>query len=165
MSRALVDYARALLIDPKGFELRVTTPVLIWTWAGAQGKELPLTTNPSGLKAKRPVDGQSVVFEVQKGNHKLNPFSFGVTVGRVDSNDVAIEDGSVSRFHAYLQDTGDGWVVCDAESKNDTFLRDQRLPANVKTRLEDGSVIKFGDVPLQFLLPASFITRLRLLAK
>jgi pSer/pThr/pTyr-binding forkhead associated (FHA) protein len=165
MSGALVDYARALMIDPKGFELRVSTPMLIWTYAGAPGKELPLTTNPSGLKGKRPVDGQSVVFEVKKGNHKLNPFSFGVTVGRIDSNDVAIEDGSVSRFHAYLQDTDKGWVLCDAESKNGTFLREQRLQANVKVPLEDGVVIKFGDVPLQFLMPTSFITRLKLLQK
>ncbi|MFT3838643.1 MAG: FHA domain-containing protein [Myxococcaceae bacterium] len=166
MSRALVDYARALMIDPKGFELRVTTPMLIWTYASAAaGKDLPLTTNPSGLKGKRPVDGQSVVFEVQKNNHKLNPFSFGVTIGRVDSNDVPLEDGSVSRFHAYLQETDAGWIVCDAESKNGTFIREQRLQPNVKTPLEDGVVIKFGDVPLQFLLPASFITRLQLLQK
>jgi pSer/pThr/pTyr-binding forkhead associated (FHA) protein len=165
MSRALVDYARALMIDPKGFELRVSTPMLIWTYAGAPGKELPLTTNPSGLKGKRPLDGQSVVFEVQKGNHKLNPFSMGVTIGRIDSNDVALEDGSVSRFHAYLQDTASGWVVCDVDSKNGTFLRDQRLQPNTKTKLEDGVLIKFGDVPLQFLMPTSFITRLKLLAK
>ncbi len=165
MSRALVDYARALLIDPKGFELRVTTPMLIWTYAAAPGKELPLTTNPSGLKSKRPVDGQSVVFEVKKGNHKLNPFSFGVTIGRVDSNDVALEDGSVSRFHAYLQEADGSWVVCDAESKNGTFVREQRLQPNVKTPLEDGTVIRFGDVPLQFLLPPSFVTRLKLLQK
>ncbi len=165
MARPLIQYARELALEPIKFAHRFNAPVLIWNYAGTPGKELPLTTNPGGLKTKRPADGQSVVYEVRKGNHRMNPFSFGVTVGRIEANDVAIEDGSVSRFHAYLQQADKGWVVCDAESRNGTFLREVKLEPNVKTPLEDGAVVRFGDIPLQFLLPASFITRLRLLSK
>ena len=165
MSRALLDYARELMIDPKAGAVKLTTPMLIWTYAATKGKELPLTTNSGGLKGKRPLDGQTLVFEVKKGNHKLNTFSFGVTIGRVDSNDIAIEDGSVSRFHAYLQETQSGWVVCDAESKNGTFLRDKKLLPNLKTPIDDGALIKVGDIPLQFLLPQSFLKRVQLLSK
>ncbi len=163
MPTPLLDYARRMMIDPKA--LRVDSPVLIWTWAGAAAKQLPLTTDPGGQRAKRPVEGQSLVFEVKKQPGKPNPFSFGVTIGRIDSNDVAIEDGSVSRFHAWLAQADRGWVVCDAESSNGTWLRDQKLAPNVKTPLDDGSLLRFGDVPLQFLLPTSFLTRLKLLAR
>jgi pSer/pThr/pTyr-binding forkhead associated (FHA) protein len=61
----------------------------------------------------------------------------GITVGRVETNDVIVDDGSVSRFHAWLQldERKKAWFLCDAESKNGTFLGPQRLTANQKVAL------------------------------
>ena len=44
-----------------------------------------------------------MLFELKKVPGKANAFAMGVTVGRIDTNDVVLDDASVSRFHAYFQ--------------------------------------------------------------
>ncbi|MDP3498917.1 MAG: FHA domain-containing protein [Myxococcales bacterium] len=56
------------------------------------------------------------MFFVEKVPRTGNAFALGVTIGRVESNDIIIDDSSISRFHAWLQlDAKKGWMLCDAE--------------------------------------------------
>lgn len=135
-----------------------TVPGLVW--------EAPATKlldsgrwemTASGQAAMRPRAGEPLVFLVEKGQATNNPFAMGVTVGRVQSNDIVVDDGSVSRFHAWLQqdERTKEWSLTDAESKNGTWIDGVQLGAKQRVQLRDGSRLKFGDVDLGFFLPAS----------
>lgn len=103
----------------------------------------------------KPRSGEPVILLIEKTPGSKNPFAMGVTIGRVETNDIAIDDASVSRFHAWLQhdERANAWFLTDAESKNGTWLDDVKLAASVRTKLKDGSVIRVGDVHTTFLMP------------
>ncbi len=109
-------------------------------------------TGPARTKPKR---DDSVIFLVQKVAGKSNAFAMGVTLGRVDSNDLVIDDRSVSRFHAWVQhsERDHFWTLTDAESKNGTWIDDIKLAPRVPTPLKDGSRVRLGDTSLRFFLP------------
>lgn len=65
------------------------------------------------------------------------------TVGRDQSCDVVVADGSVSRRHAKLLRRGDDWVVADQGSANGTFVDGQRA---AETVLRDGQQLRFGSI-------------------
>ena len=70
--------------------------------------------------------GEPIVFPVVKNQE--NAFGRGITVGRTGNNDVVLDDGTVSRFHAWFQREPDGsYTVTDAGSKNGSFVTGVRL--------------------------------------
>ena len=109
----------------------------------------------AGQTPLRPRQGEPLIFMVEKGSATNNPFAMGVTVGRVESNDVVVDDGSVSRFHAWLQrdERTKDWSLTDAESKNGTWV-DGVQAGKQRVVLRDGAKLKFGDVEMTFFLPA-----------
>ncbi len=166
-ARSATSYLKAFLRDRQRFSEELGVPVLIWE-AGAREDDDPahgggvgITQSGYGAVSRAPKPGETLVFELRKLEGTKNPFAMGVTVGRVDQNDIGIEDGSVSRFHAYFQQTPKGWVICDAESKNGTFLEGKLLVANVKTPIPDGATVKFGEVAMRFMLAKTFTEWLR----
>src|SRR3712207_3012192 len=65
--------------------------------------------------------GEPIVFPVVKNQE--NAFGRGITVGRTGNNDVVLDDGTVSRFHAWFQRETDGrYTLTDAGSKNGSFV-------------------------------------------
>jgi pSer/pThr/pTyr-binding forkhead associated (FHA) protein len=80
----------------------------------------------------------------------------GITVGRVGTNDVVIDDPSVSRFHAYFQhdERKGGWTLTDADSQNGTRVNGQKTVGH--QQLEDGAKLTFGDIVTWFLEPERF---------
>lgn len=109
----------------------------------------------AGQAPSRPTSADPLVFLVEKSGNTNNPFAMGVTIGRVESNDLVVDDASVSRFHAWLQQderTGD-WSLTDAESKNGTWVDGAQLAAKQRVVLRDGGSIKLGDVVFRFFLP------------
>lgn len=164
-ARNATSYLNAFLRDRQRFNEELDVPVLIWE-AGPSGTDakpigVGITQSGYGSVSRAPAPGETLVFELRKIEGSKNPFAMGVTVGRIDQNDIGIEDGSVSRFHAYFQQTAQGWVICDAESKNGTFLDGKLLLANQKTPLRDGATVKFGEVQMRFMLPKGFADWLR----
>jgi len=77
-------------------------------------------------------------------------FADRITIGRTHNNDVAIVDHSVSRFHAYVRQTGSGWVVADAGSKNGSWLRGVALEPRREQPLSSKAVLRLGEVDLTF---------------
>jgi hypothetical protein len=152
----LSQLARKLFVNPKDAPAQ-TTPGLVW--------EAPPTAAPSdsgswaltdaGQDMKRPRAGEPLIFMVQKTTGANNPFAMGITIGRVDNNDLVVDDGSVSRFHAWLQqdERSKEWSLTDAESKNGTWVDGTQAAPRKRMPLTNGTKLKFGDVEMTFFLP------------
>jgi hypothetical protein len=66
------------------------------------------------------------------------------TIGRDARCDMAIEDMTVSRIHARLEQTPDGWLLKDLSSTNGTRVNGWKVRGQVGVRA--GDVVRFGDV-------------------
>ncbi len=163
MAIGFSHYYRRYLTEPELLRKTLEGPLLYWeTPATVQGDEVWMGT-ASGAQLKAPRAGEPVLFELKKFPGKANAFAMGVTVGRIDTNDVVIDDVSVSRFHAYFQKearTGE-WNVVDAESKNGTWVGPLKLAPNERAKVHDETKVRFGDVELVFLSPEALFARFK----
>ena len=64
-------------------------------------------------------------------------------IGRGETNDVVIEDRTISREHAVITCSPQGHSIRDLGSRNGTWVVDRQLGAEPQA-LEDGNVIRFG---------------------
>jgi NADPH-dependent 2,4-dienoyl-CoA reductase/sulfur reductase-like enzyme/pSer/pThr/pTyr-binding forkhead associated (FHA) protein len=76
-----------------------------------------------------------------------------MVVGREPSNDVRLDDPSVSRRHAILSELEGRWLLSDLHSSRGTYINRERLSPGQETPLEDGDALKLGDVVLAFVDP------------
>jgi class 3 adenylate cyclase len=80
--------------------------------------------------------------------HERSP----ITIGRRPDNDIVLSwDSEVSRRHAHLLHTDDGWALVDDESRNGSYLNGERVTR--QRRLRDGDVFRFGDTVALFRAP------------
>lgn len=70
------------------------------------------------------------------------------SVGRSDDNEVVVKDPNVSRKHAKLVRSENGFLVEDLGSTNGTLLGGAPID---RERIEDGDEITFGQVTAQFI--------------
>jgi pSer/pThr/pTyr-binding forkhead associated (FHA) protein len=90
-----------------------------------------------------------------------NPFALMVTLGRAQNNDVVLNHGAVSKFHAYLRQLGAGWFLSDAGSTNGTAVDGIALARERSVPLKSGARIQLGgEVDLELLAPADLHARL-----
>ncbi|MEO5987470.1 MAG: FHA domain-containing protein [Candidatus Eisenbacteria bacterium] len=82
-----------------------------------------------------------------------------VRLGRSPECDIVLEDPGISREHAELVRTGEGWEVRDLGSRNGTFVNDEQVD---RRRLSPGDVVRLGpDVTLELLHSAQPATPAR----
>ncbi len=74
--------------------------------------------------------------------------AFPVTIGRDPSNDLALEDGNASEFHAEILETEDGLVIEDLGSSNGTWLNGERVEEGI---LNEGDTVHVGVTELTFV--------------
>jgi two-component system cell cycle response regulator len=72
-----------------------------------------------------------------------------VVIGRGNDCDVQINDHSVSRRHARIQPSADGYYAADLQSTNGTFVND--VPAAMH-KLKDGDYLRVGNCIYRFLM-------------
>jgi hypothetical protein len=73
-----------------------------------------------------------------------------VLVGRDPGADVVVNDSSVSRRHAVLEQRGAFWVVLDQQSANGTWLDNRRVN---EAALRHGQQLRLGAVAFTVVLP------------
>lgn len=71
-------------------------------------------------------------------------FLHHVSVGRARNHDIVLRHRSVSKFHAWFEITPSGLFVKDCESRNHTFVNEERVPDRAEVRA--GDTVKFGSV-------------------
>ncbi|MBH0776982.1 BTAD domain-containing putative transcriptional regulator [Nocardia bovistercoris] len=123
-------------------------------------RQEPLTVAAAGVAAvtrvttiidHEPGDRFAVLRQVGGPSH---PVRGAVTrIGRLRDNDIALDDGRVSRHHAAVVDTGLAYVIRDLLSSNGVFVDGTRVIDSVALR--DGAVIRIGDSELVFALASN----------
>src|SRR4029453_11588932 len=78
------------------------------------------------MERETAVSNWSVPLEVRLGEQRwVVPPGESLTIGRGDEASVRIDDGKVSRRHATVDPTADGWLLTDC-SRNGVFLDGRR---------------------------------------
>ncbi|MGQ0612854.1 MAG: FHA domain-containing protein [Planctomycetaceae bacterium] len=86
---------------------------------------------------------------VTEGPNTGAEFNVGkaVILGRLETNDVPIQDGKASREHAKIFQQGSDYAIVDLNSSNGTFVNGQKITKRV---LKPGDEIAIGLVQLRF---------------
>lgn len=105
-----------------------------------------LNYRPSRDTAPVPVvtQARSHVLEVMEGPLAGKVFrleGYPVVLGRRESCDIVLPDGSISRRHARIEPQRGSWVITDLNSTNGTFVNGERIQAKT---LSSGDSVKLG---------------------
>ena len=76
-----------------------------------------------------------------------------ITVGRTANNDIVLADVTISKLHAFFQTPqATGLELCDAGSRNGTFVDGRRLPPRGKgEKVKLNDFLRFGQIQLRIL--------------
>ncbi|MBO6935689.1 MAG: FHA domain-containing protein [Deltaproteobacteria bacterium] len=99
---------------------------------------------------------QSFVYALEKTQSR---FADTLLIGRSESNDVRIDQDSISKLHARIRVTPGGMRITDAGSKNGIHVNYEPLLA--EHALADGDTVTLGHFMFQFHLPAELYRMLR----
>ncbi|RAU94959.1 regulator [Mycobacterium colombiense] len=80
------------------------------------------------------------------------PLRGSTTIGRLGDNDIVLDSPKVSRHHAVIVDTGNGYIIDDLRSSNGVHVREQRIRSAAK--LEDGDRVRICDHEFTFQVAA-----------
>ncbi|MEO7795607.1 MAG: FHA domain-containing protein, partial [Thermoanaerobaculia bacterium] len=101
---------------------------------------------PDSGVASRRAQATLVPIKVADGSGG-HPLADENTLGRVAENSIRIQQGSVSRHHAILRFTAEGWMLEDLKTENGTWVNGDRIE---KRRLADGDRVNIGTVRFMF---------------
>jgi pSer/pThr/pTyr-binding forkhead associated (FHA) protein len=92
-----------------------------------------------------------LTLKFKKDARKLKEYPLGkgnaVTIGRLEDNDIVIENLAVSGHHAKIDSVGDEYLLSDLKSKNGTFVNDE---LTTQHWLRHGDVVTIGKHILVF---------------
>jgi hypothetical protein len=134
-------HGRAFLLLQRAGERRLTKPRRF-------SSTLVSTKPPMLVRELDP--SRYLVFAVKKSPRSTIDRFY--SVGQTRNNDIVIRDATVSKSHAYFENTpdGTGLVLKDSRSRNGTFVNGARVPTE-GTRVQPGDRIRFGHVELKLL--------------
>ncbi len=95
-----------------------------------------------------------VIFEGKKIVRDLTLKEDSISIGRSPDNVIVFDDPGISRYHAIVSKTSEGYVVTDLESTYGTYLNDKKLSPSNSQNLANGDTIKIGNFRLRFQVEA-----------
>ena len=111
----------------------------------------PTVATGGGTRLSAAVGGPSLeATGGKKDKHGLS--GSRITVGRSESNDIVLNDDTVSGSHAVLTVDGDAWTVTDQGSSNGTYVNGKKVE---HANLKPGDKVQFGEVEFQFVDPVA----------
>lgn len=81
------------------------------------------------------------------------------TIGRAKDNDIRIMDVAISRYHARVTISQEGFSISDLRSQNGTKVNGLAI-SDLPHILQDGDIVSMGRYEFSFLLPASLYRKL-----
>jgi hypothetical protein len=100
-------------------------------------------SKPIGIPYLKEIDGEEVI--------ELNKNS--ILIGRMkDYADYVINSNAVGKIHAELIKEDDSIFIVDSNSKNGTFINNERLKPNTKTRVSNNDILRFANKEFAFVL-------------
>jgi hypothetical protein len=73
-----------------------------------------------------------------------------ITIGRLSSNQVMVNDPKASSRHATIRQAGQSYSITDLGSTNGTFVNEQKLSPNTSYTLNPGDRIRIGDTTFTY---------------
>ena len=100
-----------------------------------------MTESPIGkrLDKVKKKESRCLVF-----NGKKISLTSRITIGRSSSCDVVIDDMLVSREHSEIQQIKSSFYIKDLDSRNGTFVNDEKVPKGKYIKLNPNDVIRLG---------------------
>lgn len=147
------------------FPVRYPNGWLVWEpgdWTGpAKGEDISVaqTRLPPTRVPDRPPRGDALCFELRQVE------GAPLKLGRAESNDIILNDMTVSREHLRLALEQGRWVASPGPDAKATLLGGQPLPTGATQPLKPGDVLKVGGLTLSFYDREKFIARVRGLAE
>lgn len=112
----------------------------------------------SGLSVPAIGGGDPMAVVIEKT--KDNAFQRRITIGRTANNDIVLDDTSVSRFHAWLEQDQADWVLVDAGSRNGSTVGGRKIVAKAPSVLSNGLVVRIGALQLTYYTAQGFLDML-----
>jgi len=109
------------------------------------------------LVIRKGLDGTMSFLLVERGpeqGRRIPLIHFPVTIGRDPSNDIALSDEEVSRFHVRIKQRGRLTVIEDLDSRNGTYLNGDRVLNSI---IKSADKILIGNTELVFFTAESDI--------
>jgi hypothetical protein len=103
-------------------------------------------------RSRRAGGSPYVAYRLRRKSKRLSTTS-RVSIGFLRTNDVVIQEASVSRVHAYIENGLGGYSIIDAGSSNGVKLNDTALTLGRATPIRSGDRVSLGNVSTLFLLP------------
>ena len=123
-----------------GYEAKLSLP-------GESNKTLAAMSGKTAAIQAAPTTGEVVATLVMEDREI--PLRPGVlSFGRREGNDIVISDPYVSGKHGEFEVTEGAVTLTDTGSTNGTVVNDAKLPANQKTQMQNGDVIKLGQIEI-----------------
>jgi SARP family transcriptional regulator, regulator of embCAB operon len=95
------------------------------------------------------VNPSSALASLRSASGRVYPLSAAATrIGRLDDNDIVLDDANVSRHHAVIIDTGTSFVITDLRSANGIEVGNERIRSTAT--LSDGDQIRICDHEFTF---------------
>ena len=73
-----------------------------------------------------------------------------LTIGRAPDNRLVLQDAQASSHHAEIRPDAQGYLLVDLNSRNGTFVNEQRLMAQTPRLLISGDVVRIGETRLSY---------------
>ena len=99
-----------------------------------EGRDVPATDHPQHQFVLRVVKGPQIGMVYRLGNAPMS-------VGRNPQCDIFLNDMTVSRSHAVVEPTGDGYTITDDSSFNGVWVNNDNVEAR---ELHEGDVVQIG---------------------
>jgi SARP family transcriptional regulator, regulator of embCAB operon len=104
------------------------------------------TVTNIGLRTSVNAWAQGSLHSASGRNYRLQ--AAATRIGRLDDNDIVLDDGNVSRHHAVIIDTGTSFVITDLRSANGVYVGNERIRGTAT--LSNGDRIRICDHEFTF---------------
>ncbi len=89
------------------------------------------------------------------GGQRTGITSNTLTIGRAPDNQLVLQDQQSSSHHAEIRPDARGYLLVDMNSRNGTFVNEQRLAPQTPRLLISGDVIRVGETRLNYEIAGS----------